>query len=52
MAALEELLTPAQTARLKELADEQREKAGKPDNKKASPEGEKPAEKPPTGKQP
>jgi Spy/CpxP family protein refolding chaperone len=46
MADLQELLTPAQKARLKELADEQREKTGKPD-KKASPEAEKPAEKRP-----
>jgi hypothetical protein len=45
-AELETLLTPAQKARLKELAAE-REKEGKPDNKKASPEAEKPAEKKP-----
>jgi hypothetical protein len=45
MADLEVLLTPAQKARLKELAAEQREKAGNPD-KKVSPKAEKLAEKP------
>jgi hypothetical protein len=52
MADLEELLTPAQKARLKELVDEQREKAGKPDNKKASLEAEKPTENPLAEKKP
>jgi Spy/CpxP family protein refolding chaperone len=49
LADLVELLTPAQKARLKELVAEQREKNGKPD-KKASPEAEKPAKKPPAEK--
>jgi Spy/CpxP family protein refolding chaperone len=51
MAEMVELLTPAQKARRKELVDEQREKAGRPD-KKASPTAEKPAEKPPAEKKP
>jgi hypothetical protein len=49
-AELETLLTPAQKARLKEVATE-RENDGKPD-KKASPEAEKPADKPPPRRSP